>query len=552
MTIGGRDAPDERLLAAARVVVADFGVSVLSDANRFRSALSDVYPDRSPAGVAALSALVDAVSCGAAARMVALARQGGQRDAELTAFMIGSGVDARTASVLVSTVVPTSTADDATVLPPRVAPSAAASAGPAGSGRARSTNRSGLVVGGAVAAALVVVVGSVFVLSRGDRDASRSGATGLVDSGDDDSAGAVTSTPATNGVVASTASSVPTGGSPAALGCVEPIRALSFWDEDFNPGTNADALAVDTVLRAHDRDGCFTYAGSRVAAVERLSTEIAASACERVTDADCARVIFTVGLNGQEAVRSVAPSRPGTEFVILDDRVDSPLDNVTSAVVSYEEGAFMAGAAAALRSQSGHVAFMGGISGSGFVKAMEANFVAGVQAVAAAGGPTVVVESRLSDDLLAPDAREAVRSRAAELYESGVDVIFGVYCSGEGLMSAATERRLLGAPVWVIGIGPDVETGRDLRSLAGPERDALVLMSVLIRPDVVAKGVVAEINDGTHRQGVTSRWGMTSGAVTYTLAPDLPNDVVGLLDEFRGELAAGTLSSVSTYLSPGS
>lgn len=69
-------------------------------------------------------------------------------------------------------------------------------------------------------------------------------------------------------------------------------------------------------------------------------------------------MIWAVGFSMQESLKEAAQMYPDTTFVLIDGKVE--LENVLSIDFAVEESAYLAGAAAAMKSRSGKIAFIGG------------------------------------------------------------------------------------------------------------------------------------------------------------------------------------------------
>lgn len=69
-------------------------------------------------------------------------------------------------------------------------------------------------------------------------------------------------------------------------------------------------------------------------------------------------LIWAVGFSMQKSLKEAAQMYSETTFVLIDGRVD--LENVLSVNFAVEESSYLAGAAAALKSESGNIAFLGG------------------------------------------------------------------------------------------------------------------------------------------------------------------------------------------------
>jgi basic membrane protein A and related proteins len=90
--------------------------------------------------------------------------------------------------------------------------------------------------------------------------------------------------------------------------------------------------------------------------------------------------IIAVGFKYATALKTVATENPNTQFAIIDDdSVDLP--NVTPLVFAEEQGSFLAGAAAALKTQTCEIGFVGGVE-QPLIQKFEAGYVQGAKAVA--------------------------------------------------------------------------------------------------------------------------------------------------------------------------
>jgi len=91
-----------------------------------------------------------------------------------------------------------------------------------------------------------------------------------------------------------------------------------------------------------------------------------------------AGLVIGVGFLFGDAITAAATADPETSFAIIDSVVDLP--NVASLVFAENEGSFLVGAAAALKSQTGTIGFIGGVEND-LIQKFEAGYVAGAKAV---------------------------------------------------------------------------------------------------------------------------------------------------------------------------
>ncbi|HVC74768.1 MAG TPA: BMP family ABC transporter substrate-binding protein, partial [Mycobacteriales bacterium] len=90
--------------------------------------------------------------------------------------------------------------------------------------------------------------------------------------------------------------------------------------------------------------------------------------------------VLAIGFAYAPALKTVAPKYPDVKFGIIDatpDDVSAP--NVTNLTFAEEQGSFLVGAAAALKSKTGTVGFVGGCLVP-LIKKFEAGYIAGAKA----------------------------------------------------------------------------------------------------------------------------------------------------------------------------
>ena len=152
--------------------------------------------------------------------------------------------------------------------------------------------------------------------------------------------------------------------------------------------------------------------------------------------------------------RSGRTEPPRDHYVLFDCQGEEP--NVAYLSFAVEQGSFLAGAAAALESETGVIGFIGAVDHP-FIWPYQAGFEAGARAV----DPGIDIRStylRLPPDgrLFENDARAF--EVAAEMYRDGADIIYGTAGGlSTGVIQAAVElsEELL-RHLWVIGVDTDV------------------------------------------------------------------------------------------------
>ena len=115
-------------------------------------------------------------------------------------------------------------------------------------------------------------------------------------------------------------------------------------------------------------------------------------------------------------------------------------DNVASLVFAEEQGSFLVGAAAALKSEAGHVGFIGGVE-TPLIQKFQAGYVAGAEAV----NPDIKIDlTYLTRRRTSPASTTRPRARRPPraCIDGGADVVYhAAGGSGGGVFEAARGRR---------------------------------------------------------------------------------------------------------------
>ncbi len=154
-------------------------------------------------------------------------------------------------------------------------------------------------------------------------------------------------------------------------------------------------------------------------------------------------LVIGVGFLFTESIRAVGADYPEVHFALVDGYVDG-IPNVASLLFREEEGSFLVGALAALKSESGVIGFVGGMEVA-LIRKFEAGYRAGAQALR----PDVKVLVNYAG--VTPTAfADPVKGKELTLSQigRGADVIFHASgTTGNGVIEAA---RLKGA--YAIGV----------------------------------------------------------------------------------------------------
>ena len=157
-------------------------------------------------------------------------------------------------------------------------------------------------------------------------------------------------------------------------------------------------------------------------------------------------IIVAPGFLFEQPLTEVAGKFPNQKFLLIDS-VISDKSNVASAVFAANEGSFLVGVAAALKTQEMNKNAVGYIAGMDF--SIMRGFEAGVKAV----DPNMTIYVEIANSF--SDAQKG-QTLAAKLYDLGVGVIYhAAGATGNGAIKEAKDRRSNGQDVWVIGVDKD-------------------------------------------------------------------------------------------------
>ncbi|MBD0669702.1 BMP family protein [Streptomyces sp. CBMA156] len=151
------------------------------------------------------------------------------------------------------------------------------------------------------------------------------------------------------------------------------------------------------------------------------------------------KTIVAVGFVYQPAVNKVAKDNPNVKFAIIDSNDKDQPANVTSLLFAEQEGSYLAGVAAANKSKSKHVGFIGGVQ-SELIKKFEAGYKAGVKFV----DPNITVETTYlttPPDFTGFTSPDKGKEAAQGQLDKGADVIYtAAGSSGNGAIEAVANK----------------------------------------------------------------------------------------------------------------
>jgi basic membrane protein A and related proteins len=241
--------------------------------------------------------------------------------------------------------------------------------------------------------------------------------------------------------------------------------------------------------------------------------------------------IIAVGFAYAPALKQVAPKYPNIKFGIVDATTDDvAAPNVANLTFAEEQGSFLVGAAAALKSTAGHIGFIGGCDVP-LIHKFEAGFKAGAQAVKS----DIKIDSKY---LSTPQQNcsgfndpGAGTESAKGQYDGGADVVYAAAGgSGSGVFTAAKAAGKL-----AIGVDSDQYQTAD----AGVKD--VIMTSMLKHVDVAVYNFIKEVNDNKFAAG-KNVFDLKVGGVDYATSGGKVDDIKTKLDDYKKQIIDGKIT----------
>ncbi|WP_079480904.1 BMP family lipoprotein [Halobacillus salinus] len=246
-------------------------------------------------------------------------------------------------------------------------------------------------------------------------------------------------------------------------------------------------------------------------------------------------LIFGIGYLLQPAIEEVAGQYGDTHFAIVDSVAEG--DNIASITFKEHQGSFLAGVAAAKKTQSNQVGFVGGVDGD-LINKFEAGFVAGVKSV----NPDIEVDVQYAESFAAADKGKLI---ATNMYNKGVDVIYHASgATGNGVFAQAKDIKNNDpeANVWVIGVD------RDQYEEGSVGDTNVTLTSMVKRVDIAVQDVSTQSMNGEFPGGEVLEYGLADDAVSIARTNEeaLTEDIISSIEEWKEKIVNGDVEVPST------
>lgn len=314
------------------------------------------------------------------------------------------------------------------------------------------------------------------------------------------------------------------------------------------PAANADASGLRVGL-AYDiggrGDGSFNDAAA--AGLEKASADLGVvkentkeltAASNESEDAAATRLrqlvsegynpIIAVGFKYATALKTVATESPQVKFAIVDDS-SIELPNVTPLVFAEEQGSFLVGAAAAMKTATCKIGFVGGVE-QPLIQKFQAGYVQGAKAVAPDIQVDVKYLSPAGDFSGFNDSAKGLTVANGEI-DNGADIIYhAAGASGLGVFQAVKAKGKS-----AIGVDSDqynVPAYADVKDV--------IMTSMLKRVDVAVFDFIGAVAAGD-LSTLPKTFDLSVDGVGYATSGGKVDDISADLDAYKSAIISGEI-----------
>ncbi|TFV64254.1 UNVERIFIED_ORG: BMP family ABC transporter substrate-binding protein [Bacillus sp. AZ43] len=246
--------------------------------------------------------------------------------------------------------------------------------------------------------------------------------------------------------------------------------------------------------------------------------------------------VIAVGFAYGDVIGDVVEQYPDTTFAIIDSSVEEiGADNLVGLLFAEEQGSFLAGVAAALKTETNSVGFVGGVE-TPLIQKFQAGFEAGVEAVS----PDVTVTSQYispAGDFSGFNDPAKGQIVAQGMFDAGADIVYHA-AGGSGLgvfqAAAASNGR-------AIGVDSDQYNTVDDAALK-----AVIMTSMLKRVDNAVQAFIDSFVEGDVEGGSDVVYDLESEGVGLSTSGGFIDDIQSDIDEYRQQIVDGEIEVPTT------
>jgi basic membrane protein A len=246
--------------------------------------------------------------------------------------------------------------------------------------------------------------------------------------------------------------------------------------------------------------------------------------------------VIAIGFAYAGAVGKVAKDNPDVKFAIIDDFTPGTDTgpNIENLTFAENEGSFLVGVAAALKSKTGNVGFVGGVD-TPLIQKFQYGFIAGVHAVKAADTVQVKYISEPPDFGGFNDPAKG-ETAADGMFDAGADIVYGAAGgSGSGVFKAAKAKGKLG-----IGVDSDQY---NQPALAGVKD--VILTSMVKQVDLAVTDFIDSIKTNKFVAG-NKVYDLKAGGIEIATSGGKIDDIKTQLDAYKAKIISGEIKVPAT------
>lgn len=246
-------------------------------------------------------------------------------------------------------------------------------------------------------------------------------------------------------------------------------------------------------------------------------------------------LVLGIGFELLEAIDKTAKQYPDTNFAIVDTEAKQP--NVASITFKEHQGSFLAGVAAAKKTKTNKVGFVGGTD-SPLINKFESGYIAGVKSV----NPDIDVEVQYAASFAAADKGKLI---ASSMYNNDIDVIYhasgatgnGVFAQAKDIKRNDPERE-----IWVIGVDRDQYDEGQIGD------NNVTLTSMVKRVDIAVQDVANKALNEEFPGGKNIEYGLENGAINIarTNKDALTEEIIKAIEEWKEKIVNGEIEVPQT------
>jgi basic membrane protein A and related proteins len=251
--------------------------------------------------------------------------------------------------------------------------------------------------------------------------------------------------------------------------------------------------------------------------------------------------IIAVGFAYGDVIGDVAAQYPDTQFAIVDssglDENGEPLgeSNITGLQFAANEGSFLGGVAAALKTETNHIGFVGGVQ-TPLIQSFEAGYVAGAKAVK----PDITIDVQYispAGDFTGFNDPARGQIVAQGMYDGGADIVYhAAGGSGLGVFRAAKD-----AGKRAIGVDSD-----QYNTVGDASLQPVIMTSVLKRVDNAVEAYIGDYVDGSAKGGSDITNDLKSDGVGLSTTGGFIDDIQSQIDDYKQKIISGEITVPNT------